>query len=81
MRVKRLVWLAVLERDNGVMKDRALDRDCRDWSWATLWLRRRRDDLVDKDLKTILYSPGGVRSALLGQDQGEPHAQADDFVN
>jgi hypothetical protein len=55
MRVKRLVRLAVLERENGVMKDRAIDRDCRDWSWATLWLRRRRNDFVEKDLKTILY--------------------------
>jgi hypothetical protein len=81
MRVKRLVRLAVLERENGVMKDRAIDRDCRDWSWATLWLRRRRNDFVEKDLKTILYSLRGVRSALPRQDQGEPHAQADDFVN
>jgi hypothetical protein len=64
-----------------MMKDRALDRDGRDWSWATLWLWRRRDDFVEKDLKTIFYSLRGVRSALPGQDQGESHAQADDFVN
>ncbi len=81
MRVKRLVQLAVLERDYGVMKDRALDRDCRSWSWATLWLWRRRDDFVEKDLKAIFDSLGGGRSVLPGQNQSEPHAQADDFVN
>jgi hypothetical protein len=64
MRIKRLVRLAVLERDNGMMKDRALDWDCWDLSWATPWLWHRRDDFVEKDLKSILYSLRGVRSAL-----------------
>ena len=39
-----------------MMKNRALDWDGRDWSWATLWLWPRRNDFVEKDLKTILYS-------------------------
>ncbi len=60
MRIKRLVRLAILKRNNGVMKNRALDWDCRNLSWATLWLWRRRDDLVEKGLKTIFYSLRGV---------------------